>query len=641
MSLVPPGPKRENLKVSIALRLKELADKYPEESWMLFVAVGYLNATSSLKASSFCLATINLACGNKAFGIGAFHPASKYFRKGLRSLLELDMPWETHYDLALRLYRANSNVELCLGNYDRCTDLSLAALRNCKSLEDKKPSYLTMSYAKGEQGRPAEALQICLDALRLFNDLPKRFQPFHMMTDLLKVRRYFEVHDDEVFLQIPPMASSVKRTTMELLQAASLRAYICNNMVQYFVCCLRMIRMSIEHGLTGKTACALSGYAIYLSYIDNQQDAVRMGRLAVRILGKVEDRKKAEPSVIFAVSHFIDCWTKPMEVLLQSQHKAFKSAMECGNIELGFIIQICAFRFMFLSGYPLDGIAKFGTEALEQLSLYDAALTRSYMTECLMPLKYLQSGENKCDWDLWENTSFAGRKDDKLQLLLHYLSCLFLGLMYGKLAFSKRISDKLAGHAKTDTMYCNLVQRLFFSGLTYSRLARQSGKKKYRIRSQRFADKLRKLIYSKGTNCLHLLKLLEADILASSAGRRDEIQASYDIAIAMAVETGHIQFAALGSEIAGELFLRNGDESLGKRFLFDARALYKEWQAFGKVDDVVIKYSTVFNSEQETFGNSHLAREIGKYRRRVPADLVHLPDHGLQEMSFLSINTPP
>eukprot|EP00980_Cylindrotheca_fusiformis_P023307 scaffold10344_cov128-Cylindrotheca_fusiformis.AAC.3 len=620
MSLVPPGPQRENLKVSIALRLKELADKHPEESWMLFVAASYLNATSSTKASSYCLATLNLACGSKAFGIGAFHPASKYFRKGLRSLLELDTPWETHYDLALRLYRANSNVELCLGNNDVCMDLSLVTLRNCKSLEDKKPSYLTMSYSKGEQGRPAEALQICLDALWVSNDFPKRFQPLHLMTDLRKVKRYFEGHSDDDFLQIPPMVCSVKRTTMELLQTASLRAYMCNNLVTYFLGCLRIIRLSLEHGLTGRTANALSGYASYLSYIDNQQDAVRMGRLAVKILDKVQDRKKAEPDVIFTVTHFVDCWTEPMEVILQSQHKAFKSAMECGNIEMAFIIRIGAFRFMLLGGYPLDAVAMFGGETLEQLRLYNAALTRSYMIECLMPLKYLQSGE-KCDWDLWENTDSEGSKDEKFQLLLHYLSRLFLGVMFGNLEFSKRISDKLAGHAKTDTLYCNLIQRLFFSGLTYSRLSRQSGKKKHLIRSQRFADKLRKLIYSKGTNALCLLKLLDADILASSARGRDEIQASYDIAIAMALETGHIQFAALGSEIAGELFLRKGEESLGKRFMFDARTLYKEWQAFAKVDDLVMKYSTVFSSEQDTFGSSHLVREIGNYQRRILADL--------------------
>eukprot|EP00980_Cylindrotheca_fusiformis_P007764 scaffold1648_cov115-Cylindrotheca_fusiformis.AAC.19 len=641
MSLVPPGQQREKLKVSIALRLIELADKHPEESWMLFVATSYLNATPSSKASSFCLANINLACGNKAFDIGAFHPASKYFRRGLRSLLELDTPWETHYDLALRLYRANSNVELCLGNFDACMDLSLVALRNCKSLEDKKPSYLTMSYAKGEQGRPAEALQICLDALWVSNDFPKRFQPLHMMTDLRKVRRYFEAHTDEDFLQIPPVANSVKRTTMELIATVSQRAYACNNMVQYFLGCLRVIRLSLEHGFTGRTAIALSGYAAYLSYSDSQNAAVRMGRLAVRMLEKVEDRKKAEPSIIFTVSNIIDCWNKPMEVILRSQHKAFKSAMECGNIEIAFLNRIGAFRYMLLSGYPLDAVAKFGAETLEQLGLYNAALTRSYMIECLMPLKHLQSGENKCDWGLWLNTSIEGSKDEKYQLLFHFLSRLFLGVMFGNLEFSKRISDKLAVHAQTDILHCNLVQRLFFSGLTYSRLARQSGKKKHLIRSRQFADKLRKLIYSKGTTPLHLLKLLDADILASSGRGRDEIQASYDIAIAMALETGHIQFAALGSEIAGEVFLRKGDESLGKRFMFDARALYKEWQAFAKVDDLVMKYSSIFNSErQEIVGSSHLVREIGNYQRRIPSDLAHLPADGLHEIPFLSIPPP-
>jgi predicted ATPase len=643
LSLVPAGPQRDKLKFSIALRLKELAHKESEESWMLFVAADYLNSLSSQNANPICLAGLNLDCGKKAFDIGAFQPAAQYFRKGLRALQQVDAPWESHYELALSIFRANSEVELCLGNFDLSTDLSLEILRNCKSLEDKKPTYLTMSVTKGEQGKHAASLQICLDALVIFNEFPKRFQAFHMMADLRKVKRFFETNTDAFFLELPAMKDSKVRSTMELLQMAAARAYLCENLVQFLLSNLRIILLSLEYGLCGRTASGLAGYAVYLSFVGNQHGAIRMGRLSRQVLDQCNDTKKAEGSAVYVLSTFIDCWTSPIGMLLTSLNKANKSAMECGNLEAAFLFRISMFRFVLHGGYPLDAVKKFGAETLEQLGLYHVDSMRAHMLEAFLPLKYLLSDKIKCDWEDLEKLNFdASSKDEQFRLIWFYLARLFLGVMFGNLEFSKRIADKLAGHSKNDTSYLNLIPRLFLSGLAYSRLARQSGKKKHLRRSRRYAEKLRKLVYSKGTTSLFLLKLMDADLLASSSGIHDGIQASYDIAIAMALETGYIHFAALGNEIAGDFFLKNGKASLGKDYLLDSQALYKEWQAFAKVEDLAITYPTIFTSEgQEFMGSTHLMGEIEKHRRRIPVDLAHLSDHVPPEMPSLSMATPP
>jgi hypothetical protein len=302
--------------------------------------------------------------------------------------------------------------------------------------------------------------------------------------------------------------------------------------------------------------------------------------------------------------------------------------MDCGDVETAFLVRISMFRFVFHGGYPLDAVKKWGAETLEQLGLYHVNSMRENMIEAFLPLKYLLSGKTKCNWEDLEKLHFeASSKDEQFRLIWYYLARLFLGVMFGNLEFSKRIADTLAGHSKNDTVYLNLIQRLFLSGLAYSRLARQSGKKKHLHRSRRYAEKLRKLVYSKGTTSLFLLKIMDADILAASSGIHDEIQASYDIAIAMALETGHIHFAALGNEIAGDFFLTNGRASLGKDYLLDSQALYKEWQAFAKVEDLAITYPAVFTSEGQVFmGSTHLMGEIEKYQRRIPVDLAHLSD---------------
>lgn len=638
MSIVPAGAQRDNLKVSIALRLKELASKQrSEEGWMLFVAADYLNSIASEIVQPLCLATLNRDCGKKAFGIGGFQSAAQYFRKGLKALQQLDQPWESHYALSLSLFRANSEVELCLSNFDTSADLSLEILRNCKTLEDKKPTYLNMAYIKGEQGKHGEALQICLDALGIYNEFPKRFQAIHMMADLRKVRKYFEMQSDAFFLQLPPMKDSTVRSTMELLQAAAGRAYVCDNIVQFLLGNLRMIRLSLEHGLCARTGHALAGYAAYLSYAGHQNDAVRMARLCWQVLNRCKDSKRAESPAIFVVSAFIDCWTSPIEKLLKALTKAQKSSMECGDLEAALIIRISLFRFMLHGGYPLSAVKKFGAETIGQIELYHIDAILPLMKEAFLPLDYLLCGKSKCNWDDLETQNFeVNSKDEKFRLIYHYIARLYLGVFFGNLEFSKRMVDKLDCRSKSDSLYLNIIQRLFLSGLTFSRLSRQSGKRKHLNRSRRYAEKLRQLIYAKGTTCLFLLNLMDADILAASSGKHDEIQASFDIAIAMALEAGHIQYAALGNEIAGDFFFTNRNESLAKAYLSDSRLLYKEWQAFAKVDELAIKYPTVCTPELEDVDDtSRLMEEIGRYQRRIPFDLAQLPGHVPHELQAL------
>lgn len=217
--------------------------------------------------------------------------------------------------------------------------------------------------------------------------------------------------------------------------------------------------------------------------------------------------------------------------------------------------------------------------------------------------------------------------DQKVSILYFSLTRLIIGCFFGNLQFAKEIADQLATHAKGDTIHMNLLNRLTFSSLVYSRLARKTKtqRRKNIAKARRYASRLRKLVYSKGTTPLFLLKLMDADILASTSDSPDEVQAHYDTAIALALETGHIQFAALGSELAGDYFYNAAKEGLAEKYINDACALYKEWRAYAKVTHLVKQYPSILSLEnQKSAELTTLMGEIGMYQRRKSEDLEGL-----------------
>lgn len=121
---------------------------------------------------------------------------------------------------------------------------------------------------------------------------------------------------------------------------------------------------------------------------------------------------------------------------------------------------------------------------------------------------------------------------------------------------------------------------------------------------------------------MFLLKLLDADIFACTSDNHNDIQGHYDDAIASALDTGHIQFAALGSELAGEFFYNAAKEGLAEKYINDACALYKEWRAFAKVAHLAETYPSILSPEkQKSAEPSNLLGEVGMYRKRKSAGL--------------------
>jgi len=261
------------------------------------------------------------------------------------------------------------------------------------------------------------------------------------------------------------------------------------------------------------------------------------------------------------------------------------------------------------------------------------------MEDLKLPVDYLFRSRNELDWEALSIQDFdEDNKDDQLRVIYWILPRLKIAVFFGNLQFSKDLADKLALH-KEDSIHMNLINRIVFSSLAYSRFARKTKnqRKKNLSRARKRAGRLRKMVFSKGTTPLFLLKLLDADIFACTSDNHNDIQGRYDDAIASALDTGHIQFAALGSELAGEFFYNAAKEGLAEKYINDACALYKEWRAFAKAAHLAQKYPSILSPEnQKSAEFSKLLGEAGLYHRRKSADLDRLSTRIQTDVPFIT-----
>jgi histidine kinase len=596
--MVPSGQERDRLRITIGKSLVELASRPEGRDWMLFVAADHLNSCRGHGQDDLFLAELNLLCGQKASKLAAFVPASLYLRLALKYLRKLgDNPWESHYDLSLRVYRDVTNTELCLGNIDSGNELGHRLIDKATSLEDRLPTYLALAVGKGRQHRHAESMVLCQDALLRLKAIPKRMRCIKMMHDFASVKKLLKTHSDQEILTLPVCQDKNKSIVMDFFTEYAYRSFHCGNFVEFFYAVLKRIRISFKYGLARGSANAFASYGIFLQGPGSDQEgALRMARLAREMIGKTERFSGSTNALtLLIIASFIEPWTYPRERIMETLQHAHHIGMASGNIEIGFLNWTLCNSFAQTCGYPLEPIEKAGNELKQQLRLYhvDSVLDQfehiQLVISCLL-------GEKTINWEDMEPRFVADEKEKLYRNVFGYLSRLEVGVYFGNFEFAVRMSTSVQPYVKLDGSYATTTKEHFFSSLAYCGLARGTRNRKYVSLAVKFAKRLRCLCRTRGTNVLHRCLLMEAEILTFRCDNPSKLITAYDNAIHSASQAGYIHDAALGCELAGSTMLELGEENRGYRYLSQARDLWREYEAHAKVNLLVKKYGRKLDS---------------------------------------------
>lgn len=619
-SLVKSGEARDRLRVMIGNKLCEIAEKEGGEDWMIFVAADHLNSCSSREGDVRTLAKLNLLCGEKANAVAAFVPGSIYLRLAIKYLRKIQNHWVSEYDLSLRVFRALSGIELCLGNYLSGEELAQEVMEHAQTLQDRLPTVLSLAAAKGRQDKHEEAFNLCQQVLLELKAIPRRFQALNMVNDHYIIKRKLRMYSDNDIFLLPMLAEKCKMSIVQFLSESQLRAYYCGDMVGFMSCVLRSLRISFEDGLSASSAYSFAAYGLFLDRsCGDHEGALRMARISRQILSRVDDSadsKTAKALALTTISYAIEAWSRPRDEVLLNGHLAHQSGMQSGNVELGFLNWVIANSFAYSTGYPLARVEKSGREILEQLELYSADSILPIFVQVRLPINcFLCCNGRTIDWKELETfETISSNKSDTYRSSLGYLGRLELGLYFGELEFAERMATALQAYVAHEALYAIIVKYVFYSGLTFSGLARKRSRssKLYRQKASKMSKIMEKHCRTKGLNPLHKSLIMKADLLACKGKDSQEVARAFDQGIEAALKLCFVQDAALGSELAGEYFMSR-DHDKARHYFCQAQHLYNEWGATAKVNHLASLRPTYL-------GTSPLEDTVSK--RHIPSNWV-------------------
>jgi len=295
------GDKLNAMRVRMGKQLIARSESTYGEPWMLFVGVDHLNASvdfaSTDNVTPVELARLNLSVAEKAIRLAAYVPASNYLRKGRDALARTERAeiFSKNYELALKLYRESADVEMSCGNFEEGYLLSRAVFFNSKCHLDKLPTYISLARGLERQERFTESCQVCQEALQILGVYPRRCLVFQTILDYLTVTRIFAKLSDFDILLLPKLTDEQKLITLKLWHQVARVSYISGRKMLLATSVLRMLRMTLQWGISGLGASALSAWALV-----RMKDAAagrRVASLAQKVIGLCDD-KQTEAAVL-------------------------------------------------------------------------------------------------------------------------------------------------------------------------------------------------------------------------------------------------------------------------------------------------------------------------------------------------------
>jgi predicted ATPase len=294
-AMVPCGQDRDAFRLTVGLRLHEMGKSSStssgstshslgvrQDDWMLYVAADHLNATADQVRDTLgemFLIQLNLELGERAAGVAAYEIASKYLHLARECLLRgvITDPWDTEYETTLQIYRCLVDVELCQGNFEVGSGLGKSVLQYARTVEDKLPTHIAMVKALRRERKHKSSFDLSVKALRGLKEYPRGLVGVHtcLVKDFLYVKRYFKKHSNDTILKLPFMMDDRLIQTMELLGLTGYQAFQCDKKSQFLAAALRMLRLTLQHGLCGHSGVAVMAWTLVLDSLNDMEGVAR------------------------------------------------------------------------------------------------------------------------------------------------------------------------------------------------------------------------------------------------------------------------------------------------------------------------------------------------------------------------------
>jgi len=540
------------------------------------------------------LANLNLMAGRKAIASTAFSQALLYFEKGLHVLDKED--WNTQYDLMFQLTGDAADAAYLSGQYEKVDNLVGDLLQHSKSLTDSAKGHEIDIKKLIAQNKTLDAVKLGLNILgEMGIHLPLKPGKMHVMKDLVQMKFLLRNKSMDYFNNLPEMTDPEKNAAMRILSDISSASFFAvPDLVPLLA--FRMIRLTIEYGLSRKSPFSFAAYGYILSvYLNEIDKGISFGEIALHLARKIHAGELIG-SILATSNIFLVHRRIPLKDTIHGLDKAFTSCLESGDNEYASYAAHNTVYQLFIMGHPLADLLK-KAEMLElkiekfkqDLTLRRLQLFRQSISNLIEEIKNpdILSGKmfDESKMDITDVT-----KSNEIYFQNLYLQKLYLALLFNlnnnALKYAD-IAEKYQESVKGTALY-----PLFYfyrSLLILDTSPNSTSKKSILNQVRKDINELKKYEKYCPKDYSHKIILLEAEYKYIE-GDNEEAKILYDKALKKGTESNMTNDIALTWERAGQFFINTKQDLLANFYLQNAYRIYKRWGATAKLKQMESHY---------------------------------------------------
>ncbi|MEW6056351.1 MAG: AAA family ATPase [Bdellovibrionota bacterium] len=589
----PEKRKQTHLKIGQSLLHRTKAN---QESESFFDVVDHLNIAQELitrETDKVELARLNLYAGKRAKSSTAYPAAAEFFRLGIDAL-----PgdyWKNHYEVAIELFLQKAECEYLCGRMEETERVFHKIISQAKRRDDLAQARLILLIQKMHQGRYAEAVQLGLDALKLYGvDLPLKPSRIRIKFEQWRAKRLLGKRRVLDLASMPDMTEPDKRLVVKIMNFFSSSAYLANYKNLYALIGIKMSAMSFKFG--NNYDVVNRGYGLLAASLIQISGDFKMGHefgLLAIALGEKYNNVVAKGGANFMFGAFINFWNKPLDFRIL--RKGYQCTYEAGDLNrAGYSLAHLIAQMSFL-GNNLEEVTTLHDKHIDfirqQSGWGPAAFMGAYhWASCLMGRKKDPEAFNDQIFD--EDRFYESLPDESSKGFFRVFQIKHR-FVFGQYDSAYRMSFENAIET-VNSMYATMFipEYCFIAALAITKVQKNLPLIK-RLKNLRllnyYLSKLRLWSENCPENFAHKLLLVEAEV-ARMRDKPEQAQRLYEAAIDSAFENNYLINAAIGCELACNYYLTLGMRTVAQSYITKAFSIYSRLGATAKAKHLETTY---------------------------------------------------
>ncbi|MFW7378431.1 MAG: protein kinase domain-containing protein [Oligoflexus sp.] len=528
---------------------------------------------------------INLKVAEDFFASTGYSSAFEYLMNADRLMPE--NKWQLCYPVAFKIHKLLSESAFIISKYDISERFLNDMVENCSSIEDKAEAYLIKINHYVTMGKKQEAIDIGLQALRLFGQkIPREPSVFHVLTTLLRVEFMLRSKSANDILDLPTADDRAVQFIMKILIELAPTVYELGNLNLNVIMMFKCVMISLKYGNSPESSFVYLGYAAIQMHIFGRNERARaLAGAALKLCQKFSDPFWQGRSISLYGS-MLQHWFDDHHHVQESFLNAMNLSLETGDL-LYFAVSAMTVGYIDSSS-TIDTILKQSKKFSERyvenfirgdrnnLKLIEATFL-NFQGKTIGPksLSYDSFDENEC-FAAMENANYmsgmATFYTQKLQVCFYngeYQSafeCYTLGQKY---------QDAITG---TYNWFEFIVNGFLTTTQIYESLPK-SLRLKHLVKMRWVLKKVRALNQNFSNNIAPSLLLMEAEWARIRRFSVVKVIRLYKEAIDIAREKDFIRYQALANLFFGFYLQKGLDDKAAKLYLKEAIYFFNVWGA--------------------------------------------------------------